>query len=43
MAEQSGPPPKPLELQLDYSDPRLPGYEDALDLDFGASAAPSSP
>ena len=37
------PPPKPLKLQLDYSDSQLPGCEDALDLDFGASAAPSSP
>ena len=37
------PPSKSLELQLDYSDSQLPGYEDALDLDFWASAAPSSP
>jgi hypothetical protein len=37
------PKPKPLELQLDYSDSQLPGCEDALDLDFGDSAAPSSP
>ena len=37
------PPPKPLELQLDYRDSQLPCYEDAFDLDFGVSAAPSAP
>jgi hypothetical protein len=37
------PPPKPLELQLDYSDSQLPGYEDAFDLNFEVSASPSAP
>lgn len=36
-------PSKPPELQLDYSDSRLPGCEEALDLYLGASAAPLAP
>ena len=37
------PPPKPLEFRLDYLDSQLPCYEDAFDLNFGASMAPSLP
>jgi len=36
------PKPKPLELPLNYSDSQLPGYEDAVGLDFGVSASPSA-
>ena len=41
--QRSPAPSKSLELQLDYSDSQLPIYEDAFDLDFGASAAPLAP
>jgi len=37
------PPPKSLELQIDYSDSQLPFYEEAFDQDLRGSADQATP